>query len=167
MKRAVSLRTLARETRGRERTSSRSEASSRAATTRREVETAPSRALVSWRSAEPSAWNANDLVGYYAFVFERETKNEDPEIQTAAGRSRAAGLFRRLLDSFKTGEESPRDFVEFAIRHCLRGSGYPSDRVPSPTALCYNGILLKKWRIRRTGPGAAAANPRRRSWEEG
>lgn len=114
-----------------------------------------------------SDWTGADVLACYAAAYRRETGREDDALFGAEARRKSAAILTPLLARFE-GRESPRAFVEWAVGHCLRGRGYPSDRTPSVSALVYQWLLLKQWRLRQTtARRRSAADTRGRDWEDG
>jgi len=165
VKAPIALSALSRERRIRGRSTTRSRASTKANETRRRNSDAPSQRWTAWRTKPETKWNANDALGCYAAAYVEEVGSEDVELRTKEAIKRCTAILRKLLDDLEP-KESPRAFVQWAVRECVHGEGYPKDGVPSVVAICYRRILLKRWRIRgnTTGDGVEA---RGREWIEG
>jgi len=116
--------------------------------------------LPDFQTKEPSDWTAMDALACYADAYETAYGSPDASLRTEAGRVRAASILRPLLDELHEEDESPAEYIPWAVGHCRRGRGWPSDRTCSVYLLIYDRILLKKWRGRRLGAGASAATRR-------
>ena len=167
MRRPVSLSKLSRERRNAERKQGRSARGKRGAATKKALATRPSEGLSNgWLLKEPGTWSAQDALAFYAYQYKAQTGREDSELTVSSVRKKSMVQLRRLLDTLDS-DECPKEYIEYAIRDCLSGKGYPSDCVPSVTAICYRSIILKKWRLKATNPSSIDASHRGRNWEEG
>jgi len=166
MKKPIQLSVLAREMRQRTRSNGRRSRSRRGAGTKRILATRPSEGIAGDWSKPPKEWNAQDALAYYATTYKTKTGREDSELTVAAARRKSVFQLKRLLDVLED-DECPKVYIDFAIDACLHGKGYPSDRVPSVTAICFRSIVLKRWRIGAVGVGSLDAKRRGRDWEEG
>ncbi len=127
----------------------RSDAAKRGSETARANRRAPSRRFIAWRRKDPAEWNARDAVGCYLAAYLSEYEEEDLSLKTKRDLSLASTRMRRLLDSMNIDRgERPDDFIRWAVAHCRRGSGWPSDRTCSVGTLTHDLILLKRWRSR-------------------
>lgn len=175
MRKRLSKAALLRESRERKRAERRSVTSTRAAATRaRMARTPPSLlpVLVSAMNEPEEDWRGRAALGCYASAYVDVMGCEDDVLRHAAERRVATAQLARLVDHLEEGE-SPREYIEWAVARCSKGPGYPSDRVPSVTAIVFRWILLKNWRAarsrkdRRRTARTADAKPRSRTWAEG
>lgn len=168
MRRALGRAELGRIQRAVEAEHRRAAASAAAAETREtRAAMTPSELLSGWESVPEGEWKAMEVLGCYASMHLAEVGTEDPQLKTAVNRVKYSSILYKLFEELGEGE-SPREYIEWAVKEVLRGAGkqWPQDGVPSVYVLVYNWILLKRWRVSRVRRGKAG--PRRgKQWEEG